>query len=173
MLFYSINAASVGIPKLFLFTHVLAAAKQERIIAVVWFWYSSQQHYNKGGVRDFSPAQGQTPQTRVISKEQVNQEWPPKSSFCSRRKPFPRSSPVSFPVTLAKWCLCKCPATGPGRCSTSPCCGQSSHSWSVYLKANFMLGFGGAQDKRTAPSLQNLLRLLAHVTFCSNFPPCS
>lgn len=102
-------------------------------------------------------------------KEQVNQEWPLKSSFCSRKKPFTRSFPVCFPDTIAKRCRCKCPASSPGRGSTSPCCGQSSHSRSS--EVSFTIGFGGTQDKSTTPSPKNLLSLLAYVSFCSSFLP--
>lgn len=62
----------------------------------------------------------------------------------SRKEPFSRSSPVSFPVAIAKWYLCKCPETGLA-CPLYP---DSSHLTAEMCGSGvtITLGFEGAQD---------------------------
>lgn len=144
---------SVGILKLFWFTRVLAAPKEESIIAVVWLRYSSQQHYNENGVRDFSPALGQTQQTKALNKEQVNQEWPPKSSFA------PEESLSQGPLQFVFLLLL--PSGAFVLAGAAPLLAAVSHLTTEASSsgANSTLGFGGAQNKRTTCSMQNLFRL--------------
>lgn len=110
MLSYPVNAAVSGHPEAWLqisprFSTSKTRTQCTALVLVLFsatlrrrWWY-------------FALAWGQTQQTKVLTKEQGNWEWPPESLFCSRGELFPRPSPVCFPVATAKLCLCRCPAS--------------------------------------------------------------
>lgn len=139
MLSYSGSATISRYLEAFLVYPCLSSCYQECVIAVIGFWYSSQWHYSGDPVRDYSPAQGQAQQTEALSEEQVNQEGSPKSSFTPGKSLS--QGPVSFPVAIAKWYLCKCPETAPA--GAAPLYPAISHLTAEVCSSavNLMVGF--------------------------------
>lgn len=95
----------------------------------------------------------QTQQTKALSKEQVNQEWPPKSLFA------PEESLSQGPLQLVFLLLL--PSGAFALAGAAPLVATVSHLTTEVSSsgANSTLGFGGAQNQRTTRSMQILLRL--------------
>lgn len=118
--FCPIKTTVCGYPEaLPLITHAVAPTKAE-----CWFWCSShllQQRWHEWFHAITAP-----------SSANKGLNWGTrKAGLTSKRDRLPRSSPVCFPVAIAKLCLCKCSATLQCGFCTSLCCGQPHHSWST------------------------------------------